>query len=182
MSTESSAGSQTTTDNRYGDPMTIPRLLMLCLLALPVTQAAAHSTLSDITSSDEEKVTLPVVPESKLLIHATRGIDVSSGDGPVQSLPLAVFLTRQTPQEVVEWYREALPEYEVLTDKSGQQVQILRETGPDTTVDSPDTYRIPNIRIRPTDARMATHMKDAKTMLQVYYSPAYGKTESDGDS
>ncbi|WP_372972060.1 hypothetical protein [Marinobacter sp.] len=162
--------------------MTIPRLLMFCLLTLPLTQTPAHSTLSDITDGNEEQVTLPVVPGSKLLIHATRGIDISSGDGPVQSLPLAAFLTRQSPEDVVAWYREALPDYTVLTDKGGQQVQILRETGPDTTVDSPDTYRIPNIRIRPTDARLATHMKGARTMVQVYYPPAENQPTPEGDS
>jgi len=162
--------------------MTIPRLLMLCLLALTVTQAPAHSTLSDITDGDEDRVTLPVIPNSKLLIHATRGIDVSTDKGPVQSLPLAVFLTRQTLQEVAEWYRAALPDYTVLTDKGGQQVQILRQAGPDTVVDSPDTYRIPNIRIRPTDARMATHMEGAETMLQIYYPPSDDEDDPEGDS
>lgn len=153
------------------------RLLVISAIALFagslfVAGASAHSTLSDITQDGEEKVTLPVMPESKLIIHATRGVDKSTDEGTVQSLPLAVFLTLMTPEEVVDWYREQLPDYTVLQSDSGGHVQILESASDDTRIDGPDTYRIPNIRIQPTDARTATHMQGAKTMLQVYYEPA----------
>lgn len=157
--------------------MTPIRLLAVSIMALLagillLSQASAHSTLSDITQDGEEKVTLPVVPDSKLIIHATRGIDKSTEEGPVQSLPLAVFLTLMTPEEVVEWYQAQLPDYAVLQSDSGEHVQIMESASDDTRIDGPDTYRTPNIRIQPTDARTATHMKGAKTMLQVYYQPA----------
>lgn len=161
--------------------MTAVRLLMLFAITLPATSAVAHSTLSDITDEGAEKVTLPVIPQSRLLIHDTSGIDVSTPDGPVQSLPVAVFLTRKSPDEVVAWYRETLPDYTVLSDDSGRHIQILERAGEDSRVDSPDTYRIPNIRIRPADARMATHMKGARTMLQVYYTPAAPPEKPAGD-
>ncbi|MFC4259979.1 hypothetical protein ACFOZ5_13140 [Marinobacter lacisalsi] len=157
--------------------MTPIRLLAVSVVVLFASSllaagAGAHSTLSDITDDGEEKVTLPVVPESKLIIHATRGIDKSTDEGTVQSLPLAVFLTLMTPEEVVEWYQAQLPDYTVIQSDSGEHVQILERAGDDTRIDGPDTYRIPNVRIQPTDARTATHMKGAKTMLQVYYQPA----------
>ncbi len=148
------------------------RLFTLCLLALAASVTYAHSTLSDITEGDEEKVTLPVIPESKLLIHATEGIDVSSTSGPVQSLPLAIFLTRKSPEEVTAWYQQALPDYTTITDTTGEQIQILQTVGPDTSVDDPDTYQTPNIRIRPADTRMATHLKGAETVVQIFYPPA----------
>ncbi|GGY58818.1 hypothetical protein [Marinobacter zhanjiangensis] len=157
--------------------MTPTRLLATSVIALLagsllVAGASAHSTLSDITQDGEGKVTLPVVPESKLIIHATRGIDKSTGEDTVQSLPLAVFLTLMTPDDVVDWYREQLPDYTVLRSDSGEHAQVLEKASDDTRIDGPDTYRIPNIRIQPTDARTATHMKGARTMLQVYYQPA----------
>lgn len=163
------------------------RLLAVSIIALFagslfVTSAGAHSTLNDITQDGEEKVTLPVVPESKLIIHATRGIDKSTAEGTVQSLPLAVFLTLMTPEEVVNWYQRQLPDYTVLQSDSGEHVQILESTSDNTRIDGPDTYRIPNIRIQPTDARTATHMQGAKTMLQVYYQPAPESEETtDGE-
>lgn len=158
-------------------------LLALCTGALLVSQAGAHSTLSDITQEGEQNVTLPVVPESKLIIHATRGIDKNTDEGTVQSLPLAVFLTLMTPEEVVDWYREQLPDYTVLQSDSGEHAQILQRAGDETRIDGSDTYRIPNIRIQPTDARTATHMEGSKTMLQVYYQPAPEEKKSDaGDS
>lgn len=146
-------------------------IMVLFAGSLLAAGAGAHSTLSDITSEGEEQVTLPVVPDSKLIIHATRGIDKSTSEGTVQSLPLAVFLTLMAPEEVVDWYRTELPDFTVLQNDSGEHVQILETTGTDTRIDGPDTYRIPNIRIQPTDARTATHMKGSKTMLQVYYQP-----------
>lgn len=154
-------------------PIRLLAVFVMTLLAssLFVAGAGAHSTLSDITQDGEEKVTLPVVPESKLIIHATNGIDKSTDEGTVQSLPLAVFLTLMTPEEVVEWYREQLPDYTVIRSDSGGHVQILERASDDTRIDGPDTYRIPNIRIQPTDARTATHMQGSKTMLQVYYQP-----------
>lgn len=158
-------------------------LLALCTGALLVSQAGAHSTLSDITQEGGENVTLPVVPESKLIIHATRGIDKSTDEGTVQSLPLAVFLTLMTPEEVVDWYRQELPDFTILQSDSGEHVQILQSAGDKTRIDGPDTYRIPNIRIQPTDARTATHMEGSRTMVQVYYRPAPEPEENtDGDS
>ncbi|MFW5824206.1 MAG: hypothetical protein ACOCVV_04505 [Marinobacter sp.] len=161
--------------------MTVLRLLMFVATTLLTAHALAHSTLSDVSDGDEERVTLQVMPESKLLIHDTTGINVSSPDGPVQSLPLAVFLTLKSPDKVLAWYREALPDYTVLKGESGEQVQILERTGDDTRVDSLDTYQTPNVRIRPTDARMVTHMKGAKTMIQVYYPPREQAGGSDGE-
>ncbi len=161
--------------------MAFLRPLMACLLALAASVTLAHSTLSDITEGDEERVTLPVIPESKLLIHATEGIDVSSASGPVQSLPLAIFLTRKSPEEVTAWYQKALPDFITITDTTGEQIQILQHVEPDTTVDDPGTYLTPNIRIRPTDARMSTHMKGAETVVQIFYPPE-GDTNSDGGS
>lgn len=169
--------------------MNLPRFLAVSMMALLastlLSQVSAHSTLSDVTQDGEEKVTLPVVPESKLIIHATRGIDKSTDEGTVQSLPLAVFLTLMTPEEVVEWYQAQLPNYAVLQSDSGEHVQILESASDDTRIDGPDTYRVPNIRIQPTDARTATHMKGAKTMLQVYYQPSpepESEEATDGDS
>lgn len=166
--------------------MNLPRFLAVSMMALLTStllwsQASAHSTLSDITQDGEEKVTLPVVPDSKLIIHATSGIDKSTDEGTVQSLPLAVFLTLKKPEEVVEWYREQLPDYTVLQSGSGEHVQILESAGDDARIDGPDTYRTPNIRIQPTDARTATHMKGARTMLQVYYQPAPEPEEATDD-
>lgn len=166
--------------------MNLPRFLAVSVTALVagsllLAQASAHSTLSDISQEGEEKVTLPVVPESKLIIHATQGIDKSTSEGTVQSLPLAVFLTLMTPDEVVAWYREKLPDYTVLRSEKSGDAQILEHTGDNTRIDDPDTYRTPNIRIRPTDARMSTHMEGSKTMLQVYYQPA-GETAEGNDS
>lgn len=158
-------------------------LMALVAFILLISQAGAHSTLSDITQEGEENVTLPVVPESKLIIHATTGIDKSTEQGTVQSLPLAVFLTLMTPDEVVDWYRTELPDFAVLQDDSGEQVQILERVGNETRIDGPDTYRIPNIRIQPTDARTSTHMEGSRTMLQIYYQPAPGADgKSDGES
>lgn len=76
-----------------------------------------------------------------------------------------------TPQEVVSWYRQKLPAFTVLQNEGGEHVQILERATDDTRIDGPDTYRIPNIRIQPTDARTATHLEGSKTMLQVYYQP-----------
>lgn len=168
-------------------PIRLMAVSVIALLAgsLLVAGASAHSTLSDITQDGEEKVTLPVVPESKLIIHATSGIDKSTDEGTVQSLPLAVFLTLMTPEEVVEWYQAQLPDYAVLQSDSGEHVQILESARDDTRIDGPDTYRIPNVRIQPTDARTATHMKGAKTMLQVYYQPSpepESEEATDGES
>ena len=152
--------------------MKLFRLAAMVLLAfsLMAAQSHAHSTLSHITQGSEEKITLPAVPGSKLIIHATKGIDKTTDHGTVQSLPLAVFLTRMSPGKAVAWYRQNLPDFTVL--RSGKHVQILERASDDTHIDGPETYLTPNIRIQPTDARTATHMEGARTMLQVYYRPA----------
>ncbi len=151
----------------------IKRFLALSLFALMAAPLAADedSTVKDMTTGNEDRVTLPVPPGSKLVIHAEKGIDFDFGDGPFYSLPVASFLTTWSPQEAVAWYKERLPNFTILAKPDQRNFQILKEAPEGMTIDGPESYRIPNIRIHPTDARTATHLEGAQAMLQVYYEP-----------
>ena len=58
-------------------------------------------------------ITLPIYPQSKVVMHMTTGIVMPTLEGKVQALPAATFESEEVPEKILAFYRNKLPDYEV---------------------------------------------------------------------
>lgn len=123
------------------------------------------------TREDHQKgINLPVYPQSKLLMHAPAGIDMTFQGQLVYSLPIASFLTTDSPEAVRDYYLEQLDGYELITGEPPGNYQILADRqATDQQIDAPVSFITPNVRIRPTDSRLGTHLEGARSLIHLYY-------------
>jgi len=67
------------------------------------------------SAGTEDKITLPVYTPSTLVSHYTSGMKNSKGKS---TLPVATFTTANSIEEVVAFYKKALPKFEIKKDGS----------------------------------------------------------------
>ncbi|MDF2179001.1 hypothetical protein P2G88_12140 [Aliiglaciecola sp. CAU 1673] len=70
--------------------------------------------LSQSAQGTEDQITLPVYPNSKIMVHLTQGGTFDyEGDGvTVNTLPSATFATADSPEEVLAFYQRKLSNYQ----------------------------------------------------------------------
>lgn len=80
------------------------------------TQDGMETAMDAMRRSSEKtqnQITLPIYPNSKVMMHMTAGILMPSLEGKVQALPAATFESDDSPETVLAFYRKKLADYEV---------------------------------------------------------------------
>ena len=94
--------------------------------------------------SPKEAITLPIYGESEMVLNKTLGMDFDDGR---RSLPFATFVSDSHYDDVVTYYKKALPDFAELHQKGETQfVKLALDGGRYPN----DYYQIPNIEIFPT--------------------------------
>lgn len=132
--------------------------------------ATLMDNILDARDDHHKGINLPVYPDSTLLMHAPAGIDMTVQGQLVYSLPLASFLTTDSPETVRDYYLEQLKGYDLISGEQPGDYQILAGLDePDQALDAATSFITPNVRIRPTDSRLSTHLDGARALIHLYY-------------
>lgn len=128
------------------------------------------------SQGSEASITLPIFPQASLLINLPAGTEVDIAEQSYASLPGASFLTTASPEQVLTYYRQQLPDY-VLHRPSlmaATDVALMQSVpaGFDYSRDIGQAFSIAHIYIQPASETEKRKLAEAKTLFFIYYKPA----------
>lgn len=127
----------------------------------------------DASQGTGGSISLPVYPQAQLLIHIPASGSMTLGDEQYATLPGASFVTADTPQQVLAFYRQQLPGYKLhrpslLADTDVALMQQL-PAGFDYARHTGSAMSIPHVYIQPASDNERRKLAGAKTLFFVYY-------------
>lgn len=125
----------------------------------------------DGSQGSDASITLPIFPQAKMLINMPARGQVEIGQASYAGLPGASFLSKASPQEVLEFYRQQLPKFKEL--KANKDVALMQSIPPgfDYSRDLGRAFSIPHIYIQPASDTDRQRLAGAKTLFFIYYQP-----------
>lgn len=128
------------------------------------------------SQGSEHLITLPLYPQAKILVNIPAQAEIELGEQAYAMLPGASFVTTDSPQQVLQYYRQQLPDYKVHRSSLAQadKVALMQHlpAGFDYVQDMGRAFSIPHIYIQPASAAGQKRLPGAKTLFFIYYPPA----------
>lgn len=121
--------------------------------AMDAMRRSSESTL--------DLITLPIYPQSKVMMHMTTGIVMPTLEGKVQALPAATFESDDEPDKVLAFYQTKLPDYKV--KKLVQGEILLMPTFPESFNLMEDYH------FYMTTEHVMIRKQSGKTMIEIAY-------------
>ncbi|GAB2916940.1 hypothetical protein [Rheinheimera gaetbuli] len=128
------------------------------------------------SQGSEHLITLPLYPQAQILVNIPAQAEIELGEQAYAMLPGASFVTTDSPQQVLQYYRQQLPDYKVHRSSLAQadEVALMQHlpAGFDYVKDMGRAFSIPHIYIQPASAAGQKRLPGAKTLFFIYYPPA----------
>ena len=128
------------------------------------------------SQGSENLITLPIYPHAQLLINTPAGGSIDIAEQSFTTLPGASFITTASPQKVLDYYRQQLPDYKThkptLTAATDVALMKTIPTNFDYSRDMGQAFSIPHIYIQPASDKDRQRLSGAKTLFFIYYQPA----------
>ena len=138
-------------------------------------EMAVNSMIAGSQGS-EHLITLPLYPQAQLLINIPAQAGVQIGDQVVATLPGASFITTDSPQQVLQYYRQQLNDYKMHRSSlaTAGEVALMQHlpAGFDYVKDMARAFSIPHVYIQPASAAEQKRLPGAKTLFFLYYPAA----------
>lgn len=129
------------------------------------------------SQGSESSITLPLYPQADLLINIPAQGEIEVGGQAYQTLPGASFISTDSPQQVLAFYRQQLSEYQQhrpsLASKGEIALMQNVPAGFDYSRDMGLAFSIAHIYIQPASAAEQKRLPGAKTLFFIYYPPAF---------
>ncbi len=122
---------------------------------------AAMDPMSRSSEGTLDLITLPIYPQSKVMMHMTTGIVMPTLEGKVQALPAATFESEDDPDKVLAFYQTTLPDYEV--KKLIQGEILLMPTFPE------NFNLLEDYHFYMTNEHVMIRKQSGKTMIEIAY-------------
>ena len=122
--------------------------------------------LSEAGRASLQQITLPVYKNSQIMAHA---MDMGLGDWGGQ-LPAATFVSSDTPEQVLAFYRQQLPDFHYKQLEGGEH--ILMETMPERfgiLSHMQEYYSTPHVLIRADQGQPGLTPKDTRSFIEISY-------------
>ncbi|MDX1391360.1 MAG: hypothetical protein R3241_03180 [Rheinheimera sp.] len=130
----------------------------------------------DGSQGTASSITLPIFPQSQLLINLPARGTIDIAEQTYATLPGASFITTASPQQVLEYYRQQLPGYQMHRPAllAATDVALMQHVpaGFDYSRDTGKAFSIPHIYIQPAQKAEQQRLAGAQTLFFVYYPPA----------
>ena len=128
------------------------------------------------SQGSESSITLPLYPQAQLLINIPAQGEIEIGEQAYATLPGASFVTTDSPEQVLQYYRQQLPDYKLHRSslaKAGE-VALMQHlpAGFDYAKDMGRAFSIAHVYIQPASAAGQKRLPGAKTLFFIYYPPA----------
>lgn len=128
------------------------------------------------SQGSEHLITLPLYPQAQILVNIPAQAEIELGEQAYATLPGASFVTTDSPQQVLQYYRQQLPDYKVHQSslaKAGE-VALMQHlpAGFDYVKDMGRAFSIAHVYIQPASAAEQKRLPGAKTLFFIYYPPA----------
>lgn len=127
----------------------------------------------DASQGTAGSISLPVYPDAQLLIHIPASGSMTLGDEQYATLPGASFVTDATPEQVLAFYRQQLPSYQLhrpsLLSATDTALMQHLPAGFDYVRDTGIAMGIPHIYIQPASDNERRNLASARTLFFVYY-------------
>lgn len=128
------------------------------------------------SQGSEHLITLPLYPQAQLLINIPAQAGVEIGGQAFDTLPGASFVTTDSPQQVLQYYRQQLNDYTVHRSSlsTAGEVALMQHlpAGFDYVKDMGRAFSIPHVYIQPASAAEQKRLPGAKTLFFLYYPAA----------
>ncbi|WP_027670020.1 hypothetical protein [Rheinheimera baltica] len=125
------------------------------------------------SQGSESLITLPLYPEAELLINIPAQSEMEIAEQRYETLPGASFITKASPAQVLAYYRQQLPTFQM--HRSGSDTVALMQNIPpgfDYNRNMGQAFSIPHIYIQPASDKDRLRLAGAQTLFFVYYQPA----------
>ena len=120
------------------------------------------------SQGSEHSISLPIFPNAQLLIHIPAQGAIEIAEQQFDTLPGASFLTKSSPQEVLSFYQNSLPNFKFHKPAlSPQDAVIIKEL----PVNFDYIRDMGHIYIQPAGQAEQQRLAGAKTMFFIYYKP-----------
>ncbi|KKO45913.1 hypothetical protein WG68_07835 [Arsukibacterium ikkense] len=131
--------------------------------------------LSAASAGTEDVITLPIMPDSKMLMHIPGGIGIEIGDNMVHSLPGASFASTKTPAQVLAYYQQQLPAFRLHNFSLGDSTEHALMQHLPAGFHYPEAIlsgiSIPHIHIQQANSIAEQLLPGARTLFFIYYQP-----------
>jgi hypothetical protein len=128
------------------------------------------------SQGSEASITLPLFPQAQLLINLPAQAAIEIAEQSYPTLPGASFVTTATPAQVLHYYRQQLPAFQLHRPslKAKTDVALMQSVpaGFDYSRDIGRAFSIPHIYIQPASESDQQRLAGAKTLFFIYYQPA----------
>tara|TARA_R110002126_G_scaffold54341_2_gene147137 strand:+ start:1767 stop:2591 length:825 start_codon:yes stop_codon:yes gene_type:complete len=128
------------------------------------------------SQGSETLITLPLFPDAQLLINIPAQGEVEIAEQSYTTLPGASFITTATPEQVLDYYREQLPDFRVHSPSmtATGDVALMQHipAGFDYSRDFGQAFAIPHIYIQPAGDSGKRKLPGANSLFYIYYQPA----------
>ncbi len=132
--------------------------------------------LAEASVGTEAAITLPIMPDSKILMHIPGGIAIEMGDNMAQSLPGASFASTKTPAQVLAYYQQQLPAFRLHNFSLGEGTEHALMQQLPAGFHYPDAIlsgiSIPHIHIQQANSMAEQLLPGARSLFFIYYQPA----------
>ena len=128
------------------------------------------------SQGSEHLITLPLYPRAQILINIPAQAEIEIGEQAYATLPGASFVTTDSPEQVLQYYRQQLPDYKVhrssLAEKGEVALMQHLPAGFDYVKDMGRAFSIAHIYIQVASGAEQKRLPGAKTLFFIYYPPA----------
>lgn len=132
--------------------------------------------LAAASAGSETVITLPVMPDSKILMHIPGGMMIETDDSTINSLPGASFASTKTPAQVLAYYQQQLPAFTLHNFSLGDSTEHALMQRLPANFYYPDAIlngiSIPHIHIQQANSMAEQLLPGARTLFFIYYQPA----------
>ncbi|WP_343818025.1 hypothetical protein [Colwellia asteriadis] len=115
----------------------------------------------------EGKITLPVYSPSSLTSHYINGMESSSGN---KTLPVATFTTTDSVDEVIEFYKKSLPNFEI--GNSGEIYYMMEKLPGNLSQLSHDLENLPLYFVPHIETYSLKMSGEETTLIVISYEPS----------
>jgi len=123
--------------------------------------------LQQLSKGTEDKITLPVYPQSRIVVHMTEQMQIAGN----ASLPAATFASDDSIERVVSYYKKALPGFSVQKLVGGEYIFMQDIPEGFDILNNIDLYTSkPHVMLIPVADRLRDAMK-ASTTIEIAYQP-----------
>ena len=133
------------------------------------------ANLAAASAGTETAITLPVMPDSKILMHIPGGIAIETDDTVIHSLPGASFASTKTPAQVLAYYQQQLPRFSLHNFKLGEETEHALMQQLPAGFHYPEAIlngiSIPHIHIQSANSMAEQLLPGARTLFFIYYQP-----------